>query len=224
MSDIFVKVPNKMQIGYIKAVLFLLCLTPLARLIWLGFLDALTANPVEFVERSTGFWALFILLASLSLTPLRLLTGRTWQLQFRRMLGLFMFFYACLHITTYFWLDYSFDWDAITKDIIKHPYVLVGFAAFVLTVPLAVTSNNIMIKLLRARWKQLHQAVYLVALLGVIHFCWLVKKDIREPLFYAVILALLFGVRIYFKYAKKSLKSLSSQTTHIANRAANNSF
>ena len=224
MLGIFSKAPNKKQISYIKAALFLVCLIPFFRLVWLGALDALSANPVEFVERSTGFWALLILLVSLSLTPLRLLTGRTWQLQLRRMLGLFMFFYACLHITTYFWLDYSFDWAAITKDIIKHPYVLVGFAAFVLTVPLAVTSNNIMIKLLRARWKQLHQVVYLVALLGVVHFWWLVKKDIREPLIYAVVLALLLGVRIYFKYAHKSLKSLSSQTTSISNGAANNTF
>lgn len=224
MLGIFVKVPNKKQIGYIKAVLFLLCLIPLARLIGLGLTDSLSANPVEFIERSTGFWALFLLLSSLTLTPIRLLTGRTWQLQFRRMLGLFMFFYACLHIATYFWLDYSFDWIAIAKDITKHPYVLIGFAAFILTVPLAVTSNNIMIKLLRARWKQLHQAVYLVALLGVVHFWWLVKKDIREPLFYAVILALLLGVRIYFKYANKSLKSLRAHTPTAAKSAVNNSF
>jgi sulfoxide reductase heme-binding subunit YedZ len=115
------------------------------------------------------------------------------------MLGLFMFFYACLHITTYLWLDYSFIWVDIVKDIIKHPYVLVGASAFLLTLPLAITSNNFMIRLLRERWKLLHNLVYLIAILGVVHFLWLVKKDIREPLLYAAILALLLGIRIYYK-------------------------
>lgn len=192
-------VPNKRQIFWIKALVFALCLIPLMRLIWLGFQDNLSANPVEFVERSTGFWSLFILLASLTLTPVKLVTGRVWQIQLRRMLGLFMFFYACLHITTYVWLDYSFFWTDIVKDIIKHPYVLVGFTAFILTIPLAVTSNNAMVRRLRERWKQLHQLVYVIALLGVIHFWWLVKKDIREPLLYAIILFVLLGIRIYYK-------------------------
>jgi sulfoxide reductase heme-binding subunit YedZ len=115
------------------------------------------------------------------------------------MLGLFMFFYACLHITTYLWLDYSFIWVDIVKDIIKHPYVLVGASAFLLTLPLAITSNNFMIRLLRERWKLLHNLVYLIAILGVVHFLWLVKKDIREPLLYAAILALVLGIRIYYK-------------------------
>lgn len=197
--------PNKKQIFWLKVFVFLLVLVPLIRLVWLGLHDNLSANPVEFVERSTGFWALFILLATLSLTPIRLITGRAWPIQLRRMLGLFMFFYACLHITTYAWLDYSFDWVDISKDIIKHPYVLVGFSAFVLTIPLAVTSNNAMVRLLRERWKQLHQLVYLIAILGVIHFWWLVKKDIREPLLYASILVVLLGIRIYYKkFAKQS--------------------
>ena len=135
------KVPGKKQIATFKAILFLLCLIPLLRLIWLAINDDLSANPIEFIERSTGFWSLFILLATLSLSPIRLLTGRAWQLQFRRMLGLFMFFYACLHITSYVWLDYSFDWADIWMDIVKHPYVLVGASAFILTVPLAITSR-----------------------------------------------------------------------------------
>lgn len=193
------KVPGKKQIAAFKAMLFLLCLIPLLRLVWLAINDDLSANPIEFIERSTGFWSLFILLATLSLSPIRLITGRAWQLQFRRMLGLFMFFYACLHITSYLWLDYSFNWEDIIKDIIKHPYVLVGAAAFILTVPLAITSSNFMIKLLRERWKQLHKLVYLIAILGVLHFLWLVKKDIREPLFYMAVLALILGVRLYYK-------------------------
>lgn len=200
------KAPTKTQIKKIKAFVFLVCLIPLARLFWLGFTDDLSANPVEFVERSTGFWGLFILLCTLALTPIKLITGRVWQIQLRRMLGLFMFFYACLHITTYVWLDYSFDWADITKDIIKHPYVLVGFSAFILTIPLAVTSNNAMVRRLRERWKKLHQLVYLIAILGVIHFWWLVKKDIREPLLYAVILAVLLAIRLYYKTPTKTLK------------------
>lgn len=200
--------PNKRQISWIKTFVFALCLIPLIRLIWLGFQDDLSANPVEFVERSTGFWSLFILLSTLALTPIKLLTGRVWQIQLRRMLGLFMFFYACLHITAYVWLDYSFFWADIVKDIIKHPYVLVGFAAFVLTIPLAVTSNNAMVRRLRERWKQLHQLVYVIAILGVIHFWWLVKKDIREPLLYATILFVLLGIRIYYKKFAKSSKTI----------------
>lgn len=191
--------PNKSQLARIKVALFLICLIPLVRLIWLGFHDDLSANPVEFVERSTGFWALFILLATLSLTPIRLISGQVWQIQLRRMLGLFMFFYACLHIATYAWLDFSFSWPDITKDIAKHPRILVGFAAFVLAIPLAITSTNTMMKRLRGNWKKLHRLVYLVAILAVVHFWWLVKKDIREPLFYALILAMLLGVRIYYK-------------------------
>lgn len=200
------KAPNKSQIKWIKAFVFLACLIPLARLFWLGFNDDLSANPVEFVERSTGFWALFILLCTLALTPIKLITGRVWQIQLRRMLGLFMFFYACLHITTYVWLDYSFNWADITKDIIKHPYVLVGFSAFILTIPLAVTSNNAMVRRLRERWKKLHQLVYLIAILGVVHFWWLVKKDIREPLLYAIILAALLVIRLYYKTPTKTPK------------------
>lgn len=193
------KVPDKTQLFRIKTFIFLLCLIPLIRLVWLGFHDDLSANPVEFVERSTGFWALFILLVTLSLTPIRLVTGTAWQIQMRRMLGLFMFFYACLHIVTYVWLDFSFLWTDITKDIAKHPRILVGFAAFMLTVPLALTSTNNMMKRLGGKWKKLHRLVYAVATLAIVHFWWLVKKDIREPLFYALVLAFLFGIRIYYK-------------------------
>jgi sulfoxide reductase heme-binding subunit YedZ len=193
------KVPDKTQLFRIKTFIFLLCLIPLIRLVWLGFHDDLSANPVEFVERSTGFWALFILLATLSLTPIRLITGTAWQIQMRRMLGLYMFFYACLHIVTYVWLDFSFLWTDITKDIAKHPRILVGFAAFMLTVPLALTSTNNMMRRLGGKWKKLHRLVYAVATLAIVHFWWLVKKDIREPLFYALVLALLFGMRIYYK-------------------------
>jgi len=197
------KVPSKKLAARFKVAIFLLCLIPLLRLLWLAFHDDLTANPIEFVERSTGYWALFMLLCTLSLSPIRLLTGRAWQLQYRRMLGLFMFFYACLHVMAYLWLDYAFNWTDIVKDIIKHPYVLVGASAFILTLPLAITSNNAMIRLLRERWKQLHRLVYVIAILGVVHFLWLVKKDLREPMLYATILALLLAVRIYYRISKR---------------------
>lgn len=194
---------KKQHIIYIKAVIWLLALLPLARLVWLGFNDDLSANPVEFVERSTGTWALVFLLITLSFTPIRLITGLTWPIQLRRLLGLFMFFYACLHITTYVWLDYSFIWQDIVKDIIKHPYVIVGFSAFVLTIPLAATSNQAAIKRLKTNWKRLHRLVYLIAILGVLHFWWLVKKDITEPFYYAAVLAFLLAVRLYYKYKSK---------------------
>ncbi len=196
---------NKQKIILIKGAIWLLALLPLARLVWLGFNDDLGANPVEFVERSTGLWALIILLVTLTVTPIRLITGRVWVIQLRRLTGLFMFFYACLHITTYVWLDFGFVWADIIKDIAKHPRILVGFGAFLLAIPLAATSNTYMIKRLKSNWKKLHQAVYLLAILAVVHFLWLVKKDLTEPLYYAVALAILFGIRLYYnqKASKK---------------------
>ena len=190
---------NRQKINLVKVAIWLLALIPLARLIWLGVHEDFGANPVEFVERSTGLWALIILLVTLSLTPLRLITGQVWPIQLRRLTGLFMFFYVCLHITTYVWLDFGFVWADMVKDVAKHPRILVGFAAFVLVVPLAATSNRYMIKRLKTNWKKLHQAVYLIAILAVVHFWWLVKKDITEPLYYATALAILLGIRIYFK-------------------------
>ena len=190
---------NKQKIILIKGAIWLLALLPLARLVWLGFNDDLGANPVEFVERSTGLWALIILLVTLTVTPIRLITGRVWVIQLRRLTGLFMFFYACLHITAYVWLDFGFVWADIIKDIAKHPRILVGFGAFLLAIPLAATSNTYMIKRLKSNWKKLHQAVYLLAILAVVHFLWLVKKDLTEPLYYAVALAILFGIRLYYK-------------------------
>ena len=193
---------NKKQVISAKAVVWTLALLPLARLVYLGFNDDLGANPIEFVEHSTGTWALVALLVTLSMTPMRLLTGQLWQIQLRRVLGLFMFFYACLHIATYVWLDFSFIWEDIIKDIAKHPRILVGFAAFVLTIPLAATSNSYMIKRLKTNWKKLHQTIYLSAILVALHFLLLVKKDVTEPIYYAAVLALLLGIRVYYRYLK----------------------
>lgn len=192
------------RIFYSKIAIWTLAFLPIIRLVWLGVHDDLSANPVEFVERSTGTWALVFLLLSLAMTPVRLLTGQIWQIQLRRLLGLWMFAYACLHITTYLWLDYSFYWPDIAKDIIKHPYVIVGFGAFMLTIPLAATSNQAMMKRLKGKWKKLHQLVYVIAILAILHFWWLVKKDVTEPFYYAAMLALLFGIRLHSKHLKRS--------------------
>ena len=197
---------SKQNILYAKAIIWLIALLPFARLVYLGFNDDLGANPIEFVEHSTGTWALVALLVTLAMTPIRLITGQVWQIQLRRMLGLFMFFYACLHIITYVWLDFAFIWQDITKDIVKHPRILVGFAAFVLTIPLAATSNSYMIKRLKSNWKKLHQSVYLIAILVVLHYLLLVKKDVTEPLYYALVLIMLLGIRVYFKYKPKLSK------------------
>ena len=205
---------KKQYIVFIKAAIWLLALLPLARLVLLGMHDDLSANPVEFVERSTGTWTLVFLLVTLSMTPIRLLTGIVWQVQLRRMLGLWMFFYVCLHISTYVWLDYSFLWADIVKDIIKHPYVIVGFSAFLLTIPLAATSNSYMIKRLKTNWKKLHQLVYVIAILAILHFWWLVKKDVTEPFYYAAVLFFLLGIRLYYKYlhTKPAIKMRPTNT------------
>lgn len=190
------------QLRWFKYCVFLLCLVPFIRLSWLTINEQLGANPIEFIERSTGFWALCLLMITLSISPIRQITGLTWIVQCRRMLGLLMFFYASMHILTYSWLDYSFVWSDIYLDIIKHPYVLVGFGAFCIALLLAITSNNFAMRKMRGGWKSLHQTVYLIAILGVIHFWWLVKKDITEPLIFATVLSILFAIRLYFKFLK----------------------
>lgn len=194
---------NKKHIIYAKVIIWFLALIPITRLFYLGIFNDLGANPIEFVEHSTGIWALVFLLTSLSITPIRLITGQVWLIQLRRLLGLWMFFYASLHVTTYVWLDFNFLFDEMVKDVFKHPRILVGFAAFLLTIPLAATSNSYMMKKLKSNWKTLHKSVYAVSILAVLHFLLLVKKDLTEPIYYAFVLAILFGIRIY--YAKKKL-------------------
>lgn len=180
----------------VKPLLFLLCLLPLVRLIALGMTDGLGANPIEFITRSTGTWTLVGLLVTLSVTPLRRLTGHNELARYRRLLGLFAFFYACLHFTTYLWLDQFFDPDAIVRDLLKRPFITAGFAAFVLLIPLALTSTHAMMRRLGRRWQMLHRLVYLIAVCGVLHYVWLVKKDLTQPLIYAGVLASLFVLRI----------------------------
>ena len=186
----------------IKNIILLLSIIPLTRLFILGLNDGLGANPIEFVERSTGLWSLVFLMITLSMTPLRQWSGINNFIQYRRMLGLLMFFYASLHIISYVWLDHWFDITEISKDIIKHPYVLVGFTAFLFTVPLAITSTKAMMKRLGGRWKLLHKLVYLIGILAVLHFLWLVKKDHTEPLIYASVFLSLIALRMAYKYRR----------------------
>ena len=186
--------------AWLKAALFALCLLPLARLVFFAFIDRLGANPIEFVLRSLGTWTLTLLLVTLSITPLRRLTGWNSLIRARRMLGLFAFFYACLHFLTFAGLDQSFDLNAILADVIKRPYITVGFTCFVLLIPLAVTSTNAMQRRLGGkRWQQLHRLVYFIAVGGVVHYLWLVKKDITQPVLYGLVLALLLGMRIVWR-------------------------
>lgn len=194
--------PDKAMIKKVKVALFCAALLPLVRLVWLAATDDMGANPVEFVIRSLGTWTLVSLLTTLSITPIRLITGVAWPVQLRRMLGLFTFFYACLHLLAYAGLDQWFDWRAIAHDIVKHPYVVVGFSAFLLMTPLAITSNRAAIRRLGKRWQVLHRLVYLIAVLGVIHYWWLVKKDVSEPVIYASILAVLLGIRLCSRFTR----------------------
>jgi sulfoxide reductase heme-binding subunit YedZ len=192
--------PGQTQLSWIKLATFVACLVPLALLAWRGFSGGLGANPIEYITHSTGWWTLTFLLITLSVTPARRLTGLAWLLRLRRMLGLFAFSYATLHFTTYIWLDQFFDPASIVKDIAKRPFVTLGFAAFVLLIPLAATSSNAMVKRLGARrWQRLHRLVYAIAILGVLHFWWLVKKDITEPVVFAILLALLLGARLIWR-------------------------
>ena len=191
------------QVQWVKGALFVLCLVPLGRLVWLGTHRGLGANPIEYITHSTGWWTLTFLLITLSVTPLRRLTGWNWLLRLRRMLGLFAFFYVCLHFVTYIWLDQFFDWHSMVKDIAKRPFITVGFTAFLLLIPLAATSTNRMVKRLGARrWQRLHRMVYIIATLGVLHFWWLVKKDIREPLLFGALLGLLLLARLIYRMRK----------------------
>jgi sulfoxide reductase heme-binding subunit YedZ len=179
-----------------KPALFVACLLPLALLVWRVVDGSAGPNPVEAITHATGDWALRVLLATLAVTPLRRLTGWSWLVRLRRMLGLYAFFYAALHFAAYLWLDQFFDWQAIVADIAKRPYITVGFAALVLMVPLAVTSTRGWIRRLGPRWKQLHRLVYTIGVLGVLHYLWLVKADLLEPAIYAAVLAVLLALRL----------------------------
>jgi sulfoxide reductase heme-binding subunit YedZ len=189
---------------YFKPVIFLACLAPLANLAWRGFHAELGANPIEAITHSTGTCTLVFLLITLSVTPLRKLTRQYWLIDLRRMFGLFAFFYGCLHLTTYVWLDKFFDVHEMLADIAKRRFITAGLAGFVLMIPLALTSTKGWIRRLGGkRWQALHRLIYLSAAAGVIHYIWLVKADLRSPLRYAFVLLVLLTYRIVASIASR---------------------
>lgn len=187
------------QFARLRALLFALALVPLVRLFYLGATGGLGANPIEFVTRSLGTWALVLLCVTLAVSPLRWLTGWAWLLRLRRMTGLFCFFYALLHVLTYAVLDHWLDWPALWADVVKRPFITAGFAAFVMLLPLAATSSNAMVRRLGARrWQALHRLVYAIALAAILHFWWhkAGKNDFFEPTAYALVIGVLLGARV----------------------------
>ena len=185
------------RIAVIKAGVFAAALAPFTALIFAAFTGGLGANPVETITHTTGEWTLRLLLATLAITPLRHLTGRVWLVRLRRMVGLFAFFYLVLHFMTYAVLDASLDLAYVVEDVADRLYITAGFAAFLMLIPLAATSTNGMVRRLGPqRWRKLHRLVYAAAICGALHFLWLVKADIREPLVYASILAVLLAARL----------------------------
>jgi len=181
---------------YFKPVIFLASLAPLGRLVWRALHSELGANPIEFITHSTGNWTLIFLLVTLSITPLRKLTRQYWLISYRRMLGLFAFFYGCLHLMTYVWLDKFFDVHEMLHDIAKRKFITAGMTAFALMIPLALTSTKWSIRKLGKRWQILHRLIYFSAAAGVIHYIWLVKADLKKPLEYAFVLAALLSYRV----------------------------
>jgi len=203
----------------LKSVVFTACLIPLGQLLYNGWTDNLTANPIEFITHFTGDWTLLFLLATLSVAPLRKIFGWNELIKYRRMFGLFAFFYVLLHLATYVVLDHFFDFHAMIKDVMKRPYITAGFTGFVLMIPLAITSTARIIRRLGKRWLWLHRLVYVVAIAGVIHFYWQVKADIRRPVQYGAALPLLRGYRLFITWvpalprrlAQKKPSSIPSQ-------------
>jgi len=186
---------HSFMLRYFKPVIFLACLLPLTRLVWLGFHSGLGANPIEFITHSTGDWTLTFLLVTLSITPLRRLTRLYGLIRIRRMLGLFAFFYGFLHLMTYVWLDKFFDVHEMLHDIAKRKFITAGMTAFTLMIPLALTSSQWAIRKLGKRWQTLHRLVYFSAAAGVVHYIWLVKADLKKPLEYALVLGILLMYR-----------------------------
>ena len=196
--------PSPKQLGAIKVALFLASLLPFANMAWLTVQGALT-EPLEYITHQTGDWALYFLCITLAVTPLRRFTGWNWAIRLRRMLGLFCFFYALLHFTTFLWFDHFFDWGEMWKDVLKRPFITVGFIAFLLLVPLAATSTNGMVKRLGGkRWRWLHRLIYLIAPLAILHFWWMKagKNDFAEPILFGTIVAVLLGLRVWWSRAR----------------------
>ena len=198
-----------------KVFVFLLCLVPFGGLVWRGFHNGLGANPVEFIQLTTGRWTLRFLVFTLSITPFRKLLNLPDLIRFRRMLGLFAFSYLCIHFLTYLVLDQSLDLSAMSKDVAKRPFITVGFLGFLLLLPLAITSTAGWIRRLGGkRWRMLHRAIYFAAVCGVIHYYWKVKSDVRMPLFYGALVGILLLWRLgdwFFKRRSAAGPKLSPQ-------------
>jgi sulfoxide reductase heme-binding subunit YedZ len=187
------------QVGVIKSILFVLALLPFARLALFTATERLGANPIEFITRNTGDWTLYFLCITLAVTPLRRITKWIWLVKLRRMFGLFAFFYVLLHFTTFLWFDHFFDLAEMWKDVLKRPFITVGFTAFVLLIPLAATSTNRMIRTIGAkRWQMLHRLIYIIAPLGVLHFWWMKagKNLLAEPIMFTAIVTVLLLSRL----------------------------
>jgi sulfoxide reductase heme-binding subunit YedZ len=196
--------PSPRQVGAIKAGIFALGLIPVSKMAYLTISGQLV-EPLEHITRGTGDWVLYFLCITLAVTPLRKFTGWNWLVKLRREIGLFAFFYACLHFMTFLWFDHFFDVAEMWKDVVKRPFITVGFIAFVLLIPLAVTSTNGMIKRLGGkRWQWLHRLIYIIAPLGILHFWWMKagKHDFQQPIIFGAVVAVLLGLRIYWKLAK----------------------
>ncbi len=198
--------PDSKQFKIIKAGLFLLACVPFLRLFIFAYLDQLGANPLEAITRNTGDWTLYLLCITLSITPLRRLTGWTWLIALRRMMGLFTFFYASLHFLVFLWFDHFFDVQAMLLDVVKRPFIAMGFATFLLLLPLAITSTNSMMRKLGKRWKTLHQLIYLIIIMGLLHFWWMRagKQNFAQPLLITVIALVLLGSRLVTWWQNKN--------------------
>jgi sulfoxide reductase heme-binding subunit YedZ len=197
-----------MKLRLLKVAIWLGALIPLARLGLKAYHRDLGANPIEVITHTTGDWTLILLLATLSVTPLRMLTKQYWLIGARRLVGLFAFFYACLHFTTYIWLDKFFDLHDMWADVLKRKFITVGFLAFLLLIPLAVTSTVGWIRRLGGkRWQRLHQLIYVSAIAGIVHYIWLVKADLRKPLEYAAVLTVLLGYRLLMRARSAALRT-----------------
>ena len=184
---------------YFKPSVFILSTVPFIIILYKIFLSKLGPEPIKEITHHTGEWALLFIIFTLAMSPLKQITNMNIWISIRRMLGLFVFFYASLHMLTYVGLDYRFDINEISKDILTKRFIFVGFAAWLLLVPLALTSSKKMMNILKHYWKKIHRLIYLIALLGVTHFIWLVKKDITEPLIYLLIILFLLAFRVRFK-------------------------
>lgn len=200
----------------LKPIVFLACLVPLADLGLRGLQGRLGANPIEWITHQTGWWTLALLLTSLAITPLRRLTNVLWLVQYRRMIGLFAFFYGTLHMITYVWLDQFFDVHAMLRDVAKRPFITMGTLSYLSMIPLALTSTQWSIRKLGKKWQTLHRLAYVAAIAGAIHFFWLVKRDKSEPLMFIAVLALLFAIRIGYMVKEKRAKVAFAKREQVA--------